>query len=160
MVKVISIDPGGTTGFTYAQIKDDGTMEAYPFQAVDDVDDLWRRLAHFAPNIIIIEDFEYRNKARAGLDLTPVQLIGVTRLYWLTEPTGKAQIFTQKASYGKAYYSDNMLKKYGFYKRALGHGMDSLRHLLQWYTFGAGYQYLGKRTIEEAVTLLDSWYKD
>jgi hypothetical protein len=88
----------------------------------------------------------------------PVQLIGVARLYELTEPTGQCALSLQKASTGKAYYSDTTLKNRKLYKRGVPHGMDATRHLLQWATFGAGYQYINGS--QDFATMLDKWTGD
>lgn len=148
-MKIISIDPGRTTGYCYAELDEVQHQMVYcPFQMVDDVDEFWHRLFKFAPKYVIIEDFEFRRgKAGvAGLDLFPVQLIGVARLYeLLAKGPDLPRLFIQKASTGKAYYTDNVLKGQGLYKRALPHGMDASRHLLQWLTFGFGNQFIGTR---------------
>lgn len=155
--KVISIDPGVETGFCYALITDE-KMVYYPFQSVCEVDDLWRMLSAFKPRYIIIEDFESRrgSLARGGLNLFPVQLIGVTRLYELLAQHQCAS-FIQKAAQGKSYWSNDTLKQAGFYLRGKPHAMDASRHLLQWLMFGYGYQFLGKRRVTEYVTMIDSW---
>lgn len=157
MTRIIAIDPGVMTGFVYARITNDKQLEAFPFQAVDEVDDLWRRLFHFAPDIIIMEDFEVRGKGTMGLNLFPVQLIGIVHLYEMIEPKGTVQVFMQKASQGKSYYSDHMLKANKVYKRGCPHGMDALRHLLHWTTFGAGFQLVNPRTGDATAMLLKEW---
>jgi hypothetical protein len=156
-VRIIAIDPGIMTGYVYAELNETaGTVEYYPFQMTDEVDDLWRRLIKFEPRYIIIEDFEFRSRSRTGLVLFPVQLIGVTRLYELVAaPNGKCATFIQKAAQGKSYYTDNMLKALDLYKRGVPHGMDASRHLMQWLTFGAGYQYIQGN--QKFATLLDNW---
>lgn len=154
-MRVIAIDPGVETGYCYAIITEDKQLEYYPFQSVDDVDDLWRRLVEFKPRHIVMEDFEFRGGARAGLNLFPVQLIGVARLYSLISTDGQIALRLQKAAQGKSYYTDPTLKQAGLYKRGIQHGMDASRHLLQWVTFGEGYQYVtGKQNF---ATLLDKW---
>ena len=157
MIKVLAVDPGIMTGFTYARITDDQRLEVYPFQMPDAVDDFWRRLHEFQPDIIVMEDFEFRGRARTGLILYPVQLIGIASLYEMVEPTGRCQLVLQPASTGKAYYTDVMLKSKGVYKRGIPHGMDSLRHLLQWATFRGGAQYVDFKTGEKLATMLDVW---
>jgi hypothetical protein len=157
ILNVIAIDPGVTTGYARGKISE-GHLYYFPFQILDDVDDLWRRLVETNPRHIIIEDFEFRQgKQRTGLNLFPIQLIGVARLYSLI---GNLQcaVHIQKASFGKQYYSDNILKNYGFYKRGIPHAMDASRHLLQWFTFGAGYQY--NSGTKEFATRLDEWVND
>lgn len=166
-MKVLAIDPGGTTGYCTGVFNTKVGAKEYigtsdtlkptsitlqPFQQVDDVDEMWRRLEAFEPRYIIMEDFEFRGGARKGLNLFPVQLIGVARLYELYA-RHQCALTLQKASFGKSYYTDSMLGKLGFYKRGMPHGMDAMRHLLQWLTFGAGYQFLGKDKIEKFVTV-------
>jgi hypothetical protein len=84
-----------------------------------------------------------------------VQLIGVARLY-SEEADHQCGIYLQKPSVGLGgFWSDNMLKQSGFYKRGLPHGMSATKHLLQWAQFGAGYQYIGGN--REFATRLESW---
>lgn len=150
--RIISLDPGGTTGYTIAYMFDQKNVVCEPKQAIFDVENLWDLLDGFSPRYIIMEDFEFRQKSRAGLNLFPVQLIGIASLYEL-KAKHQCSLKLQKASQGKGYYTDNILKKYGFYKRGLPHGMDSLRHLLHWLTFGAGYQFLENKKIEDFVVV-------
>lgn len=154
-MNIMAIDPGVMTGFAYARLSDTGKIEFLPFQAMDAVDDLWRRLEQFKPKYIIMENFEFRGRASTGLNLFPVQLIGVASLYELIEPTGQCVLKLQSAATGKSYYTDNMLKQMKLYKRGIPHGMDATRHLLQWLTFGAGYQFVnGTR---DFAVMLDTW---
>ena len=155
-IRVIAIDPGVETGFCYAKITDSGQIFFFPFQSVDDVDDLWRRLDEFKPRHLIIEDFEFRGgtaKRATGLNFFPMQLIGVSRLYSLTQ--GQVAVHVQKAAQGKGYYTDNVLKGIDCHVRGRPHAMDATRHLLQWFTFGAGFQYnKGKKPY---AIKLDRW---
>lgn len=156
---ILSIDPGMMSGYCYARILEDKTVEYMPFQSMDEVDDLYRRLVEFNPRFIIMEDFEYRSgKHKSGLNLFPVQLIGVARLYELNAPNGKCALTLQKAAQGKAYYSDAVLKKHKLYKRGIPHGMDASRHLLQWLTFGPGYQYITGDP--NFARIVDTWATD
>jgi len=157
VTKILAIDPGVMTGYVYARITEDKQLECLPFQMMDEVDDLWRRLDEFKPNIIVMEDFEFRGRASTGLNLFPVQLIGVVRLWEMTEPTGKLRVFMQKASFGKAYYTDKMLRSHGVYKRGIPHGMDALRHLLQWATFGAGFNLVDLKTGGTTAKIIANW---
>jgi hypothetical protein len=134
---------------------DDGLLLYRAFQMTDEVDDLWRRLAAFKPRYIVMEDFEYRPRHRTNdkINLFPVELIGVARLYALMVTDHQCAIYLQKASQGKGYYTDPVLKKLGLHKRGLPHAMDASRHLLHWFTFGAGYQY-NKRPNTERFAML------
>ncbi len=157
-VRIIAVDPGIETGYCYARFDPQGYLMYFPFQMTEDVDDFWRRLNDFKPDIIVMEDFEFRGghqKSATKIEYFPLQLIGVARLYSLTETTGKCQIFLQKPGQGKGYYTDIMLKNRELYKRGKPHAMDASRHLLQWATFGPGYKYLTKDV--SFATLLDAW---
>jgi hypothetical protein len=159
-MKVLSIDPGMMTGYCYALLEKEQLLY-YPFQVVDDVDDAWRRYKEFRPRYIIIEDFEFRRGKRSagGLNLFPVQMIGVARLYSMLAPHQCAAV-VQKAAQGKAYYSNKVLQKTGLYKRGVPHAMDASRHLLQWCMFGGGNQYIGAKRTEEFAKRLDGWIDD
>lgn len=152
-VRIISIDPGRTTGYTYCILNTDSKVLAYyPFQAIDDVDDLWARLEAFKPDHIVMENFEFRQKARAGLDMFPVQLIGIARFYELHKGT-TVRLYLQSAFEGKGYYTDTILKRKALYVKAIPHGMDASRHLLHWIMFKAG----GQFGVKEPFVLLDKW---
>lgn len=144
---VMTVDPGVTSGYTYAEIEPKKSMKYYVTQFADDVDDMWKKFRILKPRYIIIEDFEFRQgKQRSGINLFPVQMIGVARLYGLIADHPCA-VYVQKAAQGKAYYTDKILKANGlmFYGDAtnLGHGIDASRHLLQWITFGPGFEFNG-----------------
>jgi hypothetical protein len=105
-----------------------------------------------SPDVIICEDFEYRNRARAGLDLTPPRLIGVVKLFSQTTGT---KLLLQKAAVGKGHYSDDRLKSLGFYRRGTPHGRDALRHLLHWLTFKEGNKYIDLLTADIHLVDID-----
>jgi hypothetical protein len=138
MVKVISFDPGGTTGYTNS-ILSDGMLSVGASQAKWSVGELWDYLDAEEPDIIVYESFEYRNRARAGLDLTPVELIGVIKLY--IEKVDNVTVRPQRPGTGFDYFTDKKLKEDGLYIPGKPHAMDAVRHLLHWYTFGPGYKY-------------------
>ena len=137
-ISVISIDPGITTGYCRALVDNKGCA-VRPYQAKNDVWQHWDELKAYHPDIIIIEDFEYRKGQRDGLILFSVQLIGVTRL-WAKQ--NNATLYIQKAMEGKSHFSNELLKDRGVYKRGMPHAMDATRHLIHWFTFKAGYQYV------------------
>ena len=170
-MRIISIDPGIMTGYCYAELHPTpikGQLQYYPFQTNDNVDDLWRRLTKFNPQHIIIEDFEFRRgkMAAGGLELFPKELIGIAKLFSLigSEDTGygSPRLFIQKAAQGKSYYTDDVLKRASLYVRGVPHGMDAARHLLQWFTFGFGNQFMGKQNLEDFAQITDrmEWWSD
>mgnify|MGYP001203850632 FL=1 len=137
-MKVLALDPGVTTGHAVGIIED-GLMTVSADQVKWSHQDLWDALGNINPDVIVCESFEYRNQSRAGLVLYSCELIGLVKL--LTEMYRSVELCMQTASVGKGYYSNTLLKKHGVYIAGKPHGMDALRHLLQWYTFGPGYQY-------------------
>lgn len=144
--KVIAIDPGVMTGYCQAVIQD-GKLHYVTFQQTDEVDDLWARLDALKPRFVVCEDFDFRGgrqRAATGLNYFPIQLIGVARLYAGTAHH-QCGITLQKASYGKSYYSNNVLRQLGYLPRGMAtevpHGIDAMRHLFQWFTFGPGYKF-------------------
>jgi hypothetical protein len=138
-MKIIALDPGITTGIAYGIIEK-GLMTVDANQRQWTHSQLASELQVNWPDVVICETFEYRNKARAGLELYPVELIGVVKLYIQT-CISPVELILQNAATGKGYYSDQKLKDEGVYQRGVPHGMDALRHLLHWYTFGPGYKY-------------------
>lgn len=153
-VRILAVDPGIETGYCYASILEKHLYYC-PFQSNDDVDDFWRRIQAFGPVAIVMENFEFRGGARKGLELFPVQLIGVARLYSLIGPPD-FQLYLQSASQGKSYYTDTILKNKELHIRGIPHGIDSSRHLLQWATFGPGYKFFeGERDFATIVRLED-----
>lgn len=153
-MRVIAIDPGVMSGYALGVIAKNGSLEYFPFQAVDDVDDLWARLKGFKPRYIVIESFEFRKgkKGFGGLNLFPVELIGVARLYSL-EAEHQCAVYKQTPAQGKGYFTNPVLRANGLYKMKLEHGLDASRHLLQWCMFGAGNQFIGQQAAGEFARL-------
>lgn len=139
-MKVLAIDPGMTTGLAYGVITTGKPMVITTDQKKMTHIELWHEIVSQMPEWVVCEDFEYRNKSRTGLILYSLELIGVCELY-AAMSDNECTLWRQKASVGKGYYSDAHLRKHGVYVRGRPHGMDALRHLLHWYTFGPGYQY-------------------
>lgn len=159
-INVIAIDPGVTSGFCYGHLIPGERLDFFPTQFVDDVDDLWRRLDDLKPRYIIMEDFAYRQgRQRSGINLFPVQLIGIARFYavWGNH---KCAIQLQSASQAKGYFTDAKLKSFKYHVRGMPHGMDATRHLLQWITFGSGYQFSAGKSLQEFAFMLDRWLEN
>lgn len=151
VLTMLSLDPGKTTGYCIAVYDDKlricvGQEEL----SLGAVSALLEKLASAGQMIdlhVIYEDFEYRNQARTGLDLTPVKIIGVIEMYKeFHEPF--ISFYKQSAATGKAFYSDDRLKQLGVYKIGKPHGRDATRHLLQWANFGAGGRYIDLETVQ------------
>jgi hypothetical protein len=142
----LALDPGVTTGWCLARWLPENnrlllTYSQNQFSLLD--------LFHFTSSIlfdvdeytIIYETFEYRNKARAGLNLTPVKMIGIVELQGESFPN-ILKLYPQNAAQGKGFWKDDKLKKYELYKPGVQHGRDAARHMLHFFTFGPGAQYI------------------
>jgi len=147
----LSLDPGRTTGYALG-ILDESTLKINYHQGELDHLNLYGFLEDTNPNSIVCESFEFRQGKQTGVDLYPCELIGVAKLYASMNPV---ELYMQTAAQGKGYYDNDKLKEMGLYKRGLQHGRDACRHLLQWFTFGAGFKYIedGKSDIK----LVEGW---
>lgn len=139
----LALDPGGTTGYCIARsFGKDLSLEVGESQLSKlGMYQMVRNFCRADMNRhVIYESFQYRNVARMGLDLTPVELIGVIELV-NEERFGNALFYHQMASQAKTHFTDDRLKEEGVYKRGKKHGRDATRHMLYWLTFGPGAQF-------------------
>jgi hypothetical protein len=158
-LRALSIDPGETTGYALAVKDREKFFLAYD-QAVLKHGDYWnllRRVGQFGSLHIVCEDFEFRQgKQKTGLNLYPVELIGITRLF--CSDNQWRPLWMQKAAQGKGYYDDNKLKSLRVYQKGIEHGRDAARHLLHWFHFGGGYQFNDNDPQVELVT--EDWIRN
>lgn len=140
-MKVIALDPGGTTGWcTYENqeiVNPDGETEVY--------DERWVH-GHLGPEehhgqlydflgmqhsqqetYVVCESFEFRQKARTGLVLVSLEYIGVTKLFVRER---RLQLKMQTAAMGKGFVTDEKLRKMGLYQPGWKHANDATRHLV------------------------------
>lgn len=152
-MKVISLDPGRTTGYSVGIAKDRTPFEFISKQAKMTHVELWILLEKENPDCIVCESFDFRNGVRTGTDLIPAELIGVVHLF---AGTRSKRLFFQNASTHGAggkngYFNNENLKRKGIYVAARPHAMDSLRILLYWYEFGKGFQFNNKMGYKESM---------
>ena len=145
LVSVLAIDPGITTGLTYAEVFENIVFLRCWQDKLRHLD-LWMLFVTHDPNWIICETFEYRNRAREGLELFPRELIGICNL-WVQDRKIEDKLYMQTAAQAKGHFTDQQLKKYSVYSNKV-HGRDSMRHFLHWFTFGPGYQYNKRQKME------------
>lgn len=152
--RILGLDPGGTTGwgsFT-SEERYDPTSKAtvytkYKFECGQigpepHHDELWELLElqqtdHF---IIVCESFEYRNRARAGLELVSKEYIGLVNLFYRQRMQIPGQsLFFQTAAMGKvqpnhknSFVKPRNLKRLGLWWPGHGHAMDGYGHVLFW----------------------------
>jgi len=134
---ILSLDPGGTTGYCHG-VYDGDKLVLTPGQQKFNESELFKFMhEHWQKNFYLIyEKFHYRNRARPGLDLTPTRLIGVIELFCQTEGI---KYFAQMPSEAMGYWTDDQLKRFGVYVPGLQHGRDAMRHMLQWWQFKYGF---------------------
>lgn len=135
---ILALDPGGTTGVAWAVYEDgaDRFLETQSFQIGphehhQELASLLEQAAAHENMVtaFVIESFEYRNRARPGLELISREYIGVTKLI---SDIHDIPLIVQSASQAKAFVKDEQLKKLGLWsaKTKDRHAHDAWRHLL------------------------------
>lgn len=140
--RIIAFDPGGTTGWA-----------SYSAFAIDDVNGNGTRTYHnetwaqgqLGPEehhgqlnallelqrvkdyTLVSESFEFRNRARDGLELISREYIGVIKLFAEEE---EVSLYMQTAAQGKGFITDRKIKAAGLWHPGWKHAMDATRHLL------------------------------
>lgn len=147
--RLLSIDPGGTTGLCIAYKHATDTIRVMPWQERITHGGLFELLAASDLTDVVYETFEYRRGTRGNVNLEAKELIGVIKLWQQTNT--HVNVYAQSPMTGKAFYSNDMLKKHGVYLRGRVHAMDATRHALHWLTFGSGFRYIEKVTNPEYV---------
>lgn len=147
VLKVIALDPGVTTGYVSGLIER-GKLQVVSGQAKWNELQLYSQLQLGKPDIIVYERFEYRAERHGAygnlpnVELFPRNLIGVINLYLQQNPEVKS--YPQMPGYAvgkRPFFTDDKLKAAKVYKVANPHANDAMRHMLQWWHQGSGYQY-------------------
>lgn len=139
---VITLDPGGTTGWTVMMVHPDcltdpdvsilanimhheqGQFDGPEVeQAIQIIDlfDAWDTAA------IVCEDFQLRTIAA---ELSPVRIRAMLELHLFREPDEGRSIFLQMPSMATGTMTDARLKDWKLYRPGQEHARDSLRHAL------------------------------
>ena len=134
---VVSCDPGITSGYCVAELKG-SLLEFVANEAKWQEADLWAFLHEASPSIIIYERFEFRQRARACVELFSRNLIGVINLYGQLNGT---KLVPQQPAYAMQFFTDSKLQHYNCYIVGKEHARDATRHLLAYFKFGAGGKY-------------------
>lgn len=143
MITAIAFDPGITTGYAIGEINPDvGLMTVSTSQAKFSVSDVYARLDELKPDHVIFERFDFRNRARTGLELFSRELIGIFELYAQQNP----QVTLTRQSPGSVingFFDRKRLSADGIWKAGAEwiHSNEAAMHLLYWYTFGPGFKY-------------------
>jgi hypothetical protein len=149
MKHALALDPGRTTGFAKAVWNDKDCGIRYG-QSELNHSELYYLLTEESPDYLICESFRFR-QGKTGVDLYPVELIGVVQ-YWLKQDGTNTNFSVQEPwvqGDKKAFFSDRKLKEMELYIKGLEHGRSAVKHLLYWLYFGVGSQYFDKQTTIE-----------
>lgn len=143
-LKIIWFDPGITSGYAEGFIKD-GLMLVVSGQEVWNELEIYLKLISYKPDIVGYERFEVRRgkMATGGVELFPRNLIGVINLYCMQQGD-RCSLYKQMPAQalGKgAFFNTQRLKADQLHKPGRDHANEALKHLLRWWTFGAGFQY-------------------
>ncbi|MCA1799973.1 MAG: hypothetical protein LC650_01585 [Actinobacteria bacterium] len=129
---IVAFDPGGTTGV--AELHVDYRIVSYNIEG--EVTELWYLLDSLMPETVVYERFDYRPH-QPNADLTPVELIGVIKLYGVLN---QIQLVPQTQLKGhRGFWTDDKLKALDLYNTGeKGHSNDAVRQLLYYVTFELG----------------------
>lgn len=142
-LRVVALDPGRTTGYAHGIIDlTEGKMLVVTGQDKFDYQGMRDHLEQTDPQIVIYERFDYRNRARKGLDMYPRELIGIIELYCSDHGlVNLGRVYPQMPSAVMQHFTDGKLKSDNLYKIGKPHANDAARHILYWFTFGPGFKY-------------------
>lgn len=122
--KIIAFDPGYTTGVAFYDSKE------IVLEEVVGHDVIWDMLNELNPDAIVYEKFFYQRRDK--VDLTPVEIIGVIKLF---ASIIDVTCVGQSAQQAKRFWTDSKIKKLDLWAPGHPHAMDALRHLLYFRTF-------------------------
>lgn len=127
-MRVLSLDPGGTTGYAITSFHEDLTLEIERSGQIKNslsgfLDFQWDVLESEKLDFIICENFELREGVY-GADLSPVYIIGALEALYPTVP------IIYQAPYQKPLVDDDRLKRLGLYEPGKPHRNDAVRHMV------------------------------
>lgn len=135
--KLLSLDPGHTTGWSVFQ--DGDFVEGGQIQSNPDIS--YKPVVSFinqiAPDEVVMEKYtiyQHKLKQHAGSDVPTLRLIGALELIF--EIRG-VPITYQTAAQAKGFCDDKKLKAWGLWKNQQKHYHDSLRHALYYLLFSS-----------------------
>lgn len=159
-MKIIALDPGGTTGWATWEDSILGSSESYgegrnvkvPYGDTDITG--WFSYGQLGPNehhleletllglehsehdyTVVCESFQYRSgivaQYRPNLVLDSVEYIGVVK-YFVQDRGLAGRLYMQTASAAKDFITDDKLKRLNLWIKGQQHARDALRHLCFW----------------------------
>lgn len=139
-MRIISLDPGGTTGIA---IYDDKAFDSedlwrrYSLGPKEHHAELWHELLTEGPfNAVVYENFLYQRRdvdAGVSLELISREYIGIIKLAHQRHPGETSKLVVQSPSIGKdtpgTFWNDKKLRQLGLWVSS-EHERDATRHLL------------------------------
>lgn len=128
-MRILALDPGGTTGWAIYQHGMDWDRGQLTGQHHDD---LWQLIDTYYPDTLVYERFLYqRREVTKGVSLVldSLEYIGVAKLWIQRNPKGR-RLVEQTPHQGKHLWTDDKVKALGLWLPGLPHAMDATRHLL------------------------------
>jgi hypothetical protein len=127
-LRVVGIDPGGTTG---TAMFSSTSLRWYRSQLEGEHhSELWAYLEKVKPHVLVCESWQNRGKDAA--DITAPQYIGICKLY--ASSSDLTKFVSQSPATGKGFWNDGKLKRVGLYMPGNRHAMDATRHVLYFLT--------------------------
>lgn len=130
--RIVSLDPGGTTGWVTWTSPAKGPEEFTCGQFGPD--EHHKRLfsfledQHIHQTVVVCESFEFRqNRQRDNINLMSREYIGVTKLFGQER---NVPVVFQTAGAAKAFVTDQKIKAMGLWAPGYKHAMDAMRHLI------------------------------
>lgn len=129
----MAFDPGATTGVCELDMKT-YDIRSYNIDQEDVHVIVWEWIHMVEPTCIIYERFDYRPHQKTA-DLTPVEVIGVLKLYAQLRPVVDL-VPQQQLKGNRGFWTDDKLKNIGLYHSGEhGHSNDAVRQMLYYVTF-------------------------
>lgn len=132
-MSIVALDPGGTTGVAISY-QDSGRHQMVDQFQIDTTTpaglrDLYDTLRRRVAAEIVMERFQFRyGGGRSKVVLTPVEVIGVVKLYAVQNDI--KELYEQTPSQAKNLITDDKIRKVGLWVPGQPHAMDATRHLL------------------------------
>lgn len=139
---LLAFDPGETTGWTAMTvdasrqifIDAQGQLDTWPMEV--GLPNVERVFEAFEPNFVVYEAYHvyaWRLQEHTFSEVPTIQLIGMIKTISLQRSINFGE---QTAQTGKAFFTDDRLKRMGIFFEGQKHARDSLRHACQFVTFG------------------------
>lgn len=158
MIKILALDPGGTTGYSWVDLSGDKeeipTFHGGQLGPHEHFIDLWQLLQANDWRFVVYEEFTYRmvaidDKKRGNvyspkIELVSKEYIGLIKFWTLATPQGRTiDLVPQQPSAAvgrQTFWTAEKMKKMGVYKEGKPHQNDATRHLLYYTVTKLGYK--------------------